>query len=771
MCLISNVGKCLSTRTLAVIGVVLITLAAACNTPDGSGLDGGGSSAKQSGLYTVIFDPTGGNFDGSSEVREVKTDSNNRVKVPAEPTRKDFCFAGWHLEEKFDSPEFTNATVVSANMRVYAVWSGEVKKVSFYVRDAGGIYVEHLSKYLSHPKDTVDSLPEQPTRDDGFVFQGWYTKQQENILVTNTELVASGEADVVFSRDVPTTDKFELGKTKVNSDINVYGLWQERPKNSIMVTFKPYPGNVVQNSFALSFHEYKLPHTARFPLTVTRPYYTLLEGGKWFKADDSTVFTKNSAEGASDGTQLTKEGTGTEDDIVVHQKWSFNGYNITFNSHFGTNPPPIKVKVDGEAIGTLPTPDERTGYMFKGWFSQTSGGGTHIKEATVPECDIDAHALWEQITITFDSQLGDIGGIMADPQSLSVDSTGKLSSLPTKPKKGGHAFMGWYPNVDGTGIKLESTAEISTSAVYYAKWFTPAEITTANAAASNTTNGTEEHSYVATTDGVDEVHVFKTTANDTTLTSTLTVNRAPADSSVKVFIVAGGGGGGMSEAVGYAAFGGGSGGVILDDAVTLTESVYTVTVGSGGNGGSISGPTDSIEAKINAVKTNANGADSSIVGNGLTGLTAKGGGGGGWCFAANASGGGEGGSGGGGLGTGFGDGGSGTTGQGNNGHTGENASGGGYSSVGTEVGGGAGLDNPWPDIANGVPSITVPDGFAGGGSSGNAAGTATHGGGYAVDGKRDGTAHSGGGGCGGLDGNGYPGGSGIVMVRWHYIGD
>ncbi|GMO44489.1 MAG: hypothetical protein Ta2B_25390 [Termitinemataceae bacterium] len=449
---------------VVVITAISLALAFSCTAPEDD-LDGGGGSSRPSGLYTVIFDPTGGSFDGSNEALEVKTDSNSRAKVPAEPTKEGFSFSGWHLEDNINSPDFTNATVVSTDMTVYAVWSGEAIKVTFKVRDAEGEYVEHSSAFLTHPKDTVDSLTE-PVYDEGgseeggFVFQGWYTAEQENILITDMDLVNSGDP-AGFSREVPATGKFELGKTKVTQKIDVYGLWQERPENSIMVSFEPYPGNVVQNSFALSFYDYRLPHTVTFP-TVTRPYYTASEGGKWFMADDSTEFTKNSAEGATDGTQLTKTGSGSEDDITVHQKWSFDGYTITFNSHFGADPDNITVTTDGAAIGALPTPDARNGYSFKGWFSQENGGGTPITATTVPNCDITAHASWERVTVIFDSALGGLSGTEASPQSLDVsESTGTLDALPTKPKKTGYLFDGWWTgNAEytvGTNVQISVT--------------------------------------------------------------------------------------------------------------------------------------------------------------------------------------------------------------------------------------------------------------------------------------------------------------------------
>ena len=237
--------------------------------------------------------------------------------------------------------------------------------------------------------------------------------------------------------------------------------------------------------------------------------------------------------------------------------------------------------------------------------------------------------------------------------------------------------------------------------------------------------------------------------------------------------VAGGGGGGCGGGgpVVIRGSGGGAGGLIEAELYLATSASYTITVGAGG-----SGPLN------NATLPSAgNGTNSSVVGSGITTLTAIGGGGGGQNATDTSANriGASGGSGGGGgtseTGSGVFAAGSGTSGQGFAGGTGQHVSnswasgggGGGATAAGvsatlstTATNGGAGLN--WK-------SLGASYGGGGGGSGSNAAAIGIGGAGGGGTGSRTGagaagTVNTGGGGGGGLTGG--AGGSGIVVIRY-----
>ena len=251
----------------------------------------------------------------------------------------------------------------------------------------------------------------------------------------------------------------------------------------------------------------------------------------------------------------------------------------------------------------------------------------------------------------------------------------------------------------------------------------------------------------------------------------------PQTSDIEWLVIAGGGGGGCGRAsAGRRAGGGGGaggyrnsfaseasgGGASTETPITgMAEGiVLTATIGAGGAGSSSAGGSGVV------------GADSSLIGTGISVTSAGGGAGAAW--------GGVGGTGGSGGGAGadyVGGGGSGTSNQGYDGGDASSSSnaggaGGGAAAVGgnnssdTGGAGGAGLDNT-------ITGSSVGRGGGGGGGGSTSGGAATHGGGNGGNGTSGavglpGTANTGGGGGGQGDGptfSGGAGGSGVVILR------
>ena len=77
-------------------------------------------------------------------------------------------------------------------------------------------------------------------------------------------------------------------------------------------------------------------------------------------------------------------------------------YTITFDINGGTALEQTSLTVkEGESLGELPTPT-RTGYTFKGWFTEETGG-TAVTKDTVPTADMTIYAQWEQVKNENDS--------------------------------------------------------------------------------------------------------------------------------------------------------------------------------------------------------------------------------------------------------------------------------------------------------------------------------------------------------------------------------
>ena len=113
--------------------------------------------------------------------------------------------------------------------------------------------------------------------------------------------------------------------------------------------------------------------------TATRAGYEFLG---WFTA-------------AVGGTQVTAATVVTAD-VTFYAHWTQNVtyYTVTFNANGGSCSTSSKQYASGEALGTLPTAT-RSGYVFDGWYTSSSGG-TQVTAEMVVTADVTLYAHWTQ---------------------------------------------------------------------------------------------------------------------------------------------------------------------------------------------------------------------------------------------------------------------------------------------------------------------------------------------------------------------------------------
>jgi uncharacterized repeat protein (TIGR02543 family) len=78
-------------------------------------------------MYTVTF-----NSNGGSEVTKITgISSGATVKLPQEPTRENYSFVGWFIDDITFQNEFNEASIITDNLKVYAKWSADLINISF----------------------------------------------------------------------------------------------------------------------------------------------------------------------------------------------------------------------------------------------------------------------------------------------------------------------------------------------------------------------------------------------------------------------------------------------------------------------------------------------------------------------------------------------------------------------------------------------------------------------------------------------------------------
>ena len=142
--------------------------------------------------FSVTF-----NIDGTTQVVKVEEGKAIGDKLPADPTKEGYTFAGWNTKADGTGEAVTKDTVVSEDMTVYAVFKENAAQftVTFNVDGTTQEAVVEEGSAIG------DKLPEDPTK-DGYTFVGWNTK-------------ADGTGDAV------TKD------TVVNANMTVYAVFEK----------------------------------------------------------------------------------------------------------------------------------------------------------------------------------------------------------------------------------------------------------------------------------------------------------------------------------------------------------------------------------------------------------------------------------------------------------------------------------------------------------------------------------------------------------------
>ena len=295
---------------------------------------------KKDKVYVVSFDTDGGSQVATQEVKE-----NEMVKIPDPPTKENYTFLRWELNEK----EYDFTTKVTENITLKAVWNENIE--------------------LEHYKIT-------------FVVNG---------DIKEMEVTGPNEIDI-NSLGFPEKTGYEIkwyvdGKeydlsTPITSDMKIEGKYVKTTTSSTLnVKFDSKGGTSVKSQSV------KNGETATEPTDVTYEGY-IFDG--WYLNnkvyDFSTPVTKN---------------------ITLVAKWKedpeVKRYTVKFDSDGGSKVTEQRVIENKQA--TMPKTPTKAGYKFVEW--ELDNKKYDFKSKVTK--DITLKAKWEesvQYTVTFDSQGG-----------------------------------------------------------------------------------------------------------------------------------------------------------------------------------------------------------------------------------------------------------------------------------------------------------------------------------------------------------------------------
>ena len=350
--------------------------------------DGTGTSYQAGGTYTA-------NAAATMYARWSSSTTTAAVTLPT-PTRTGYTFKGWATSVTATSGT-TGSYTPTGNVTLYAIW-----KVNSYT----------LS--ISATKGSV-TVQRTSSPDGGATTGNLYNG---NTIYYNDILKITFTANTGYTATTHTVNgsSFTSGNTKtVSSAISIV---LTATANTYYVKFNANRGSSASGSGTMANQTFTYDVSQALTLNAFTRYFTVTynaNGGSVSpaSANANSVFagwaTTSSGSVAYTDQQSVKNLTSTAGGTKnLYAKWSSGSV-------------------------TLPSPAERAGYTFKGWYTAASGG-TKIGNAGAsytPTAAITLYAQWTKITFTLSISASDVGvvvNVLRTSSPIGGASSGQLNN-------------------------------------------------------------------------------------------------------------------------------------------------------------------------------------------------------------------------------------------------------------------------------------------------------------------------------------------------------
>lgn len=345
------------------------------------------------------------------------TDTPYGNKLPT-PTNTGKTLLGWFTAADNTGKQVSASDTAKGDItELYAHWTTSEYVVT--LDDNGGKFRDD-QKIRSHPYQYGDTYGDFVTNTDyipdppaGHTFIGWYTEKEGGTMLTSSTRVT--ESCTIFAH-------WKADQFKVTLDLG-------------------YDSNTTVHTVDYDTELSKV-------LPSPEPDRTGYAFEGWF---EDKAFTKPA------DTKLKIQA-----DITLYAKWK-EAKRVSLDVGGGKLPEntPAYINVyEGGTYAKLPTPTW-PGSIFKGWWTQKTGGKQVKPSDTVPapsSIPVTLYARWESKKITVYLDYNGAPGEAGRTITCSVGDTYK--SLPTYLSWAGHEFMGWYTKETG-GEKVEKTTIVS----------------------------------------------------------------------------------------------------------------------------------------------------------------------------------------------------------------------------------------------------------------------------------------------------------------------
>jgi len=427
--------------------------------------------AKWNQIYTVFFDAN----DGKGTVLLSQKASSGSITLPdgADLSRTGFIFGGWNTNSSGTGTNYEAGASYSVtnNITLYARWYTNFSSTNALPLEEnkwvyGNIITSNVTSYYKFDVTNGDSY---------YIWWNDYkngdsTKTMDisvNAFYDSSGAVIFNATDAGWATSqsftASTTGTVKLRVTNYGSSNNtgtyaiVYGTSSTKPQVPITVKFDANSGSGAPSD---QIADYGSSITLPSGDGLSRSNYAF---GGW------NTNSSGSGTNFSAGSSYTVPSS----NITLYAKWN-PVYTVTFNANGGSGTvPPEQIANSGSSI-TLPSGEglSRTGYVFGGWNTNSSGSGTNYNVGASYSVtgSITFYAKWSPVyTVTFNAN----GGSGTPPPAQTVFDTITLPGGEGL-SRSGYVFGGWNNKADGTGTtyKVGVTYTVSTNVTLYALWYT-----------------------------------------------------------------------------------------------------------------------------------------------------------------------------------------------------------------------------------------------------------------------------------------------------------
>ena len=305
-------------------------------------------------------------------------------------------FVGWSSSES-EYTEYTGGSIISSDLTIYA-----------YYKYTKNIYF-HFGDYTrtSSTDDNGDDVYVYNTSETKTVTANEYYNATSTSSLRHTDekitiIDGSYSDDNTFMGWTDDTSDFATVKYNVGDEINVADSLDLYAVNKVNVTFD---SNYDESTDSNNKDVYVMSTYGELP-TVTRTGYDFVG---WFTD-------------ATDGDEITSNSDVTNNsNHTLYAHWNIKQYTITFNVNGGDDI--ASITQDYNSTLTLPTPNERYGYRFEGWYTDSEFANEFTK-TTMPADNITLYAKWYKkidVTLIFGSAVIN-GNNVTIPYTYNGDS-------------------------------------------------------------------------------------------------------------------------------------------------------------------------------------------------------------------------------------------------------------------------------------------------------------------------------------------------------------